>query len=303
MNALKLSATAVALIAGMSTAHAANITVSDGTVTTTGGSVNGGLADGSATSGQTGTATGITATISDINESELSDALQDKINAKVNEIDLSPALATKINGKADQSALDDKADQSALDAEKLRIDTNVSDIADNTKATVLNAGNIKTNVDDIKDNKDAITANLKSINQNTTNITSNTSQIGVNKENISKNTGRITANTSAIGQNTTNIATNAANISSNTDRIVSLENDVDELRSGVAMAVAIANAPVLQGGKHGFSVSGGFGHFKGKGASALKVAFLPTENMAVTASVATDFSNNVTAGAGLGFSF
>lgn len=99
------------------------------------------------------------------------------------------------------------------------------------------------------------------------------------------------------------ISANEAAISSNTSRIVSLEEDVDELKSGVAMAIAIANAPVLEGGQNGFSLSGGFGNFKGQSAGSLKAAFLPMPNMAITASVATDFDDNVSAGAGLGFAF
>ncbi|SFL17363.1 YadA-like C-terminal region [Pseudovibrio ascidiaceicola] len=107
----------------------------------------------------------------------------------------------------------------------------------------------------------------------------------------------------AVNSNAERITANSAAISDNSSRIVSLEEDVDELQSGVAMAIAIANAPIIQGGYNGLSLSGGFGHFKGKSAGSMKAAFMPMDNMAITASVATDFDDNVAAGAGLGFSF
>ncbi len=108
---------------------------------------------------------------------------------------------------------------------------------------------------------------------------------------------------SAVNSNSSRITANSDAIAKNSSRIVALEEDVDELQAGVAMAIAIANAPVIQGGYSGISLSGGFGHFKGKSAGSMKAAFMPMENMAITASVATDFDDNVAAGAGLGFAF
>ncbi len=107
----------------------------------------------------------------------------------------------------------------------------------------------------------------------------------------------------AVNSNAERITANTDAIASNSSRIVSLEEDVDELQAGVAMAIAIANAPIIQGGMNGLSLSGGFGHFKGKSAGSMKAAFMPMENVAITASVATDFDENVAAGAGIGFSF
>ncbi|MFS8185010.1 YadA C-terminal domain-containing protein [Pseudovibrio denitrificans] len=107
----------------------------------------------------------------------------------------------------------------------------------------------------------------------------------------------------AVNSNAERITANSDAIANNSSRIVSLEEDVDELQAGVAMAIAIANAPIIQGGYNGLSLSGGFGHFKGKSAGSMKAAFMPMDNMAITASVATDFDDNVAAGAGLGFSF
>ncbi|KZL27421.1 YadA C-terminal domain-containing protein [Pseudovibrio sp. WM33] len=223
------------------------------------------------------------------------------------------AVGEEISDVAEQALVNSYAildNDYNIGVNKFRIDDLSSDVERNLDLIDHNYDDISVNKAEIATNASDIIENTSNINLNKRYITSNANFILKNSENIVTNTRGITKNTAFILEdrknitaNKTNIATNTANISSNTDRIVSLEQDVDELRSGVAMAVAIANAPVLQGGKNGISVSGGFGHFKGKAASALKVAFLPTENMAVTASVATDFSNNVTAGAGLGFSF
>ncbi|KZL26246.1 YadA C-terminal domain-containing protein [Pseudovibrio sp. Ad37] len=290
MNALKLSAAIVAVIASMSTVQAANIAVSDGIIKTNIAPVTVGLITGTIPR-LGGSASGITATISDIDES-----------------DLSGTLATKINNKADQSALNAQAKRitsNDTDISRIKSDIGHSNrrVYNNTSRIYANARDIVGNERNIQTNRAFIGSNARGIQSNRAFIGSNARNIHINRAFISSNSHRIDTNKENIATNTANISTNAANISSNTSSIVSLEQDVDELRSGVAMAVAIANAPVLQGGKNGISVSGGFGHFKGKAASALKVAFLPTENMAVTASVATDFSNNVTAGAGLGFSF
>lgn len=216
------------------------------------------------------------------------------------------AVGEEISDVAEQALVNSYAildNDYNIGVNKFRIDDLSSDVERNLDLIDHNYEEIATNASDIAENTSNINLNRRYITSNANFILKNSKNISTNTRGISKNTAFILEDRKNIAANKTNIATNTANISSNTDRIVSLEDDVDELRSGVAMAVAIANAPVLQGGKNGISVSGGFGHFKGKAASALKVAFLPTENMAVTASVATDFSNNVTAGAGLGFSF
>ncbi|SDR48726.1 YadA C-terminal domain-containing protein [Pseudovibrio sp. Tun.PSC04-5.I4] len=296
MNSLKLSAAVVALVVGISTVQAAEIFVSEGVVSTDAETkiVNQGSENEFTRNfpGHTGKATGITASISNIEESDLNGALRSKIKT----ID-----DNKDDIRTNRRAIG--ANKSKITTNRRSIATNKSDITTNRRAIggnkskiTTNRRNIATNKSDITTNRWAIGGNKSNITINRRNISSNTTRIGTNETNISNNTTNITTNR-------TNIATNASNISSNTSSIVSLEQDVDELRSGVAMAVAIANAPVLQGGKNGISVSGGFGHFKGKAASALKVAFLPTENMVLTASVATDFNDNITAGAGMGFSF
>lgn len=303
MNSLKLSAAVIALVAGISTVQAATISVSDGAVSTDGTSVTKDVGTEVERTvvhpGQTGTASGITATISNIEESDLSGALQTKIH-KIRD--------NRVNITANRRGV--AANKSDITSNRHGVATNKSDINDNRRAITSNRYYIRTgilavatNKADIKTNRHGIAINKSAITTNGRAIVGNKFNITNNRRNISLNTTRIGTNETNIAHNSSNIATNASNISANSSSIVSLEQDVDELRSGVAMAVAIANAPVLQGGKNGISVSGGFGHFKGKAASALKVAYLPTEHMVLTASVATDFNNSITAGAGMGFSF
>ena len=110
-------------------------------------------------------------------------------------------------------------------------------------------------------------------------------------------------NATDIAANKTAIAKNTTAIGENTARIVALEEDVESLKGGVAMAVAMANAPVIQGGENGFSLSGGFGYYDGASAASVKAAFMPTDNIAITASVASDFGDEFAVGGGVGFAF
>ena len=134
------------------------------------------------------------------------------------------------------------------------------------------------------------------IRSNTANIEEVTTRISHAFTRLDENTARIEANTTAIGQN-------AAAIAHNTNRIDALEDDVDNLKSGVAMAIAIANAPIITNGTNKFSVSGGIGYYENKTAFSLKGAYMPTDNIAITGSVASDLQNNFAAGAGVGFAF
>ena len=99
------------------------------------------------------------------------------------------------------------------------------------------------------------------------------------------------------------ITKNTADIAKNTSRIVALEDEVDNLKGGVAMAIAMANAPVVSGGANNFSLSGGFGTYDGEMAASVKAAFMPVDNVAISASVATDFKEGFAAGGGVGFAF
>ena len=98
------------------------------------------------------------------------------------------------------------------------------------------------------------------------------------------------------------IGKNQAAIAANSNRIENLEDEVETLKGGVAMAVAIANAPIITNGENKFSLSGGLGYYEDAFALSAKGAFMPTNNVAITGSVATDFEG-FTAGAGVGIGF
>ena len=86
------------------------------------------------------------------------------------------------------------------------------------------------------------------------------------------------------------------------NRITTLENDVDDLREGVALAMAMANAPIILDGDKQFSLSVGLGFYDSEAAGSVKAAMKLGQNGILTGSVA--FSENETAGGvGVGFGF
>ena len=99
------------------------------------------------------------------------------------------------------------------------------------------------------------------------------------------------------------ISANSGRIDAAFTQLDTLTEDVSELKSGVAMAVAIANAPVVRAPGKKFSVSGGVGYYDTEIAAAIKFAVVPTDFSAVNVSVGYDFGDNYTLGAGAGFAF
>ena len=120
-------------------------------------------------------------------------------------------------------------------------------------------------------------------------------EIIVNGETVIRE-GRVTKNEKAITANTAAIAHNAS-------RIDAIATEISDLQGGVAMAIAIANAPVISNGTNKFSLSGGLGYYDEAFALSMKGAFMPRDNIAFTGSVAYDFNNNYSFGAGVGFAF
>ena len=139
-----------------------------------------------------------------------------------------------------------------------------------------------------------------SVESNTANIEEVVARISTAFEGFSAS--QVNENLKQVGKNTAAIAENAKAIAGNSMRLDSLEEDVDALKGGVAMAVAIANAPIITNGENAFSLSGGLGYYEDAFALSAKGAFMPTNNVAITGSVATDFEG-FTAGAGIGIGF
>ena len=109
-----------------------------------------------------------------------------------------------------------------------KIDTNVSDISDNTSLIDTNKNNISSNTSLINTNKTDISDNTSLIDTNKNNISSNTSLIDTNKNNISSNTSLIDTNKNNISSNTSLIDTNKNNISSNTSLIDTNKNNISD---------------------------------------------------------------------------
>ena len=86
------------------------------------------------------------------------------------------------------------------------------------------------------------------------------------------------------------------------NRITSLERGVNDLKEGVALAMAMANAPIYLNGENTFSVSLGVGFYDSETAGAFKGAVKLAPNAILTGSIA--FSDNeIGGGVGLGFGF
>lgn len=298
MKLLKVSCTAVSLLTLAGGAHAAEVTVNGGTADLT-----------------TGAVSGLSVTVSNIAKTDLSTDLTNEIEGKAAQSDIGDVADLNTTSKEVVGAINEVKSnvgslsslttqaKSSVVASINEIDTQVGDLTNlktNQKTSLVGSINeVASNVTEIE----TTIGDLSGLEGNARNKTSVVAALNAVDTVVRQNTDNIGRNSQRIDTNTANIATNSANIAGNTSRIVSLEEDVSELRSGVAMAVAIANAPVVSGGKNGISVSGGIGHFQGKTASAVKLAYSPTDTMAINTSVATDFDGGVTAGAGVGFAF
>ena len=99
------------------------------------------------------------------------------------------------------------------------------------------------------------------------------------------------------------ISENTQAIESNSARLDLVEDEIDGLKSGVAMAIAIANAPIISNGTNKFSLSGGVGYYDEAVAMSLKGAFMPRDNIAITGSLAYDFEEDYALGIGAGIAF
>ena len=157
--------------------------------------------------------------------------------------------------------------------------------------------------DRINDNRDAAKHNRETNYAQDTRINDNRDAAKHNRETNYAQDTRINDNRDAAKHNRETNYAQDTRIDAAFTELNALSDDVDAIASGVAMAVAIANAPIVTApGKH-FSLSGGVGYFHDKFAAAIKFAVVPTDFTAVNVSVGYDFDKNVTVGAGAGFAF
>ena len=207
--------------------------------------------------------------------------------------------------------------QTAISTNQIAVGTNQIAIGTNQIAIGSNANNISANESNIIANAQAIVGHGTRIGTNESNIGANQeaivdhgTRIDTNESNIGTNTAAITAHEALIVENSGAIGRNINAIQANTGRIDeafmqldTLTEDVDKLKSGVAMAVAIGNAPIVRAEGKRFSLSGGVGYFDTEIAAAIKFAMVPTDYSVVNVSVGYDFGDNYTIGAGAGFAF
>ena len=101
----------------------------------------------------------------------------------------------------------------------LKTDYNLEKINTNTSNISDNSGLINTN-------KSNISSNLLKIDTNTSSISDNLGKIGTNKSDISDNSGLISTNKSDISDNSGLINTNTSSISDNLEKINNIENGI-----------------------------------------------------------------------------
>ena len=226
------------------------------------------------------------------NFTNLETALEDAIENRIDGVD----------GKDGADGLDGKdADMTRVEANEDIINTLVDTEEEVDTGEV---DDLSTDVDESKEtivNKGRVTVNEEAIASNTTDIHDVVDRISDAFEGLENAT--VNANLKQVDVNKAAIAHNASNIEANSARLDIVEGEIDNLKGGVAMAIAIANAPVISNGANKFSLSGGLGYYDEAIALSVKGAFMPTDSIAVTGSVASDLGENYSFGAGVGIAF
>jgi hypothetical protein len=120
---------------------------------------------------------------------------------------------------------------SRIDTNETEISNNTTNIGTNTTKIGTNETNIGTNTADIATNETNISTNTTNIATNETNISTNTANIGTNTADIATNETNISTNTTNIATNETNISTNTTNIATNTTNISTNSQDISNLKT------------------------------------------------------------------------
>ena len=250
-------------------------------------------------------------------------ANQEAIGANTRQIS---DIRSEIDNNGDtliDSAKDIDINSNDIDDNADNIATNKSDIIANTDEIGTNTEILNTLVDteivqdtgidddpetlDVDESKETVvrkgrvTVNEEAIASNTTDIHEVVDRIssafqGLDNAAVNNNLKQVEVNSAAIAHNTSNIEANSV-------RLDTVEGEIDNLKGGVAMAIAIANAPVISNGANKFSLSGGLGYYDEAIALSVKGAFMPTDSIAITGSVASDLGDNYSFGAGVGMAF
>ena len=131
-------------------------------------------------------------------------------------------------------------------------------------------------------NTAAIESNEMAIATNANGISSNGSAIATNANNIVANSNRITTNNDSITNNTLAISGNTTSILQNVQAI-------DELTSGVAMAMALPDMYLNR--DETYSIGGGVGFYEGKTAVSAGVMIRAGNNLSFGGSIAGNSDN------------
>ncbi len=153
---------------------------------------------------------------------------------------------------------------------------------------------------DLVDARADIDTNTANIGTNTANIATNTADIAANVMDIATNAEGVAANAGGISTNAADIGTNAGNIATNTGNIANNSDDIDTNRSGVAMAVALAHLPLVNGEKGGWGIAAG--SFDGESAVAIGVNFSVSDNASFKIGTASS-GGETSFGIGFGMGF
>ena len=126
---------------------------------------------------------------------------------------------------------------------------------------------------------------------------------------INENNNKANQNSDDIGvlqDDLNNLASDFADLDDEVGDLASdingLQSDVEDLEGGVALAIAMANAPIVAGGDSGLSLSLGTGAFKGEVAGAARASF-SRNGLTMTGSVGATGSGDIGGGAGIGIGF
>ena len=188
------------------------------------------------------------------------------------------------NARAIAQTANDLRGENGLVDQEIIVETGVDDDPeteeDESKETIVRKGRVTVNEEDID--------------SNTSNIEQVTATISKAFEGF---------DAAAVNSTLKQVDTNKAAIAHNSSRLDTVEGEIDGLKSGVAMAIAIANAPIISNGTNKFSLSGGVGYYDEAVAMSLKGAFMPRDNIAITGSLAYDFEEDYALGIGAGIAF
>jgi hypothetical protein len=119
-----------------------------------------------------------------------------------------------------------------------------------------------------------VTQNIADIATNASGIADNVATLAVHEGLVTQNIADIATNASGIADNVATLAVheglvtqNISDISANRSHLMRLDEDVDMLRSGIAMSMALAGMPTPNGKGTAFAI--GLGNFDGESAVAL----------------------------------